>query len=439
MIPSCVNKNLTLQKENINYIKEFKNISKTHSQDDDDDYISKVEEVNNLIESSLYNTIDSNNIPGCEQLSTDKLYYYQALECLNTNINDLYTTIYGGRIHVCLYSVNTNAVHPFLEFLLVKNMHHDIEADILMFPMFLYYKDLNMDILDESNRLQKLLLLNTENSIFKGYLMDENNSMNDIYLFYELDSRQIDYGHGELYRNNLLWKVTIDEMVNSRLVCNFPVDDSVTFFFVKNMQFMFLYKYNDNDNNLIYETPTVVYHGVEESLLYFKYLFGVSKMSNEEIMGPFYYFTDYNNAIKMSVDSYINKYHNSDTHNSDTHNSETGKKLGIIRSVIFLGINKVPMNYPEDPHDESYSNSILTAIDNNNANTNRISDRDGIWSNNYDSVYLGKLLLDNGQLIKGTPLWIVKNYDQQVSLSYHYLSSKIVKEDWSENKQYYIL
>ena len=426
MIPSCMNTNLKLQKEDVNYIKEL-NISKTYSQDDD--YVSKVEEVNNLIESSLYNNIESNNINSCEQLTNDKCYYYQALECLNTNINDVYNTIYGGRVHVCLYSVNTNAVHPFIEFLLVKNKHSDVEADSLMFPLFLYYKDLNIDILNESNRLQKLLLLNTENSTFKGYLLEENDLINDIYLFYELDSRQIDYGHGELYRNNLLWKVTIDEMVNSRLVCNFPVDDSVTNFFIKNMQFMFLHRYNNIENNIIYETPTVVYHGVEESMLYFNYLFGVSKMSSEEIMGPFYYFTDYNNAIKMSMDSFINKYSN----------IETDKKLGIVRSVIFLGINKVPMNYPEDEYDESYCNSILTAIDNNNANINRISDHDGVWSNNYDSVYLGKLLLDNGEFIKGTPLWVIKKYDQQISLSYHYLSSTTVKDEWSEKNHYFIL
>ena len=424
MIPSCMKTNLKLQKE---YITSANSLNSVNH----DDYISKVEEVNNLIESSLYNTIETNilNDSESDQFSDDKSYHYQALECLNTNINDVYNTVDFAKIHICLYSVNTPAVHPFLEFMLIKNKHSDVEADSLMFPIFLYYKDLNIDILNESNRLQKLLLLNTENSTFKGYLLEENDLINDIYLFYELDSRQIDYGHGELYRNNSLWKVTIDEMVNSRLVCNFPVYDSVTFFFVKNMQFMFLHRYNNNENNIIYETPTVVYHGVEESMLYFKYLFGASKMTSEEIMGSFYYFTDYNNAVKMSVDSHKKKYIN----------NETDKKIGVIRSVIFLGINKVPMNYPEDQHDESYYNSILTSIDNNNANTNRISDHDGIWSNNYDSVYLGKLLLDDGQMIKGTPLWVIKNYNQQASLSYHYLSSRIVKDGWCENKQYHIL
>jgi hypothetical protein len=295
--------------------------------------------------------------------------------------------------------------------------------------VFLYYKDLNIDILNEANKLQKLLLLNSDNNTFKGYLLEENNLINDIYLFYELNSQYHDYGHGELYRNNLLWKVTIDEIANTRLVCNFQVDDSVTFFFIKNMQFMFLYKYNNNENNIIYEIPTVVYHGVDESMLYFKYLFGVPKMTSKEIMGPFYYFTDYTNGIKMGIDSHINKYNY----------GETDKKIGLIRSVIFLGINKVPMNYPEDKHDESYYNSILTSIDNYNAEINRITDHDGIWSNTYDSIYLGKLLLDNGKTINGTPLWVVKKYEQQTSLSYHYLSSKILEDDWSETKKYYIL
>lgn len=416
MIPSSMNPNLKLNgnKNNIPNETVFKN----------NNYVSQIEEMNNLIDSSLYEVKNKE-----EELLNDKTYYYQGLECLNTDINELYNTIYGARVYICMYSVNTNAKHPFLEYLLLKNKHRDIYPDILTFPMFLYYKDLGMDILNESDKLRELLVLKIDETKFKGYLLEENDGMNDVYLFYELDKTLEDIGKGEIYRNNGIWKATIDEMVNSRLICNFPVDDSVTVFFIKNTQFMFLYKYNDKENNIIYETPTVVYNGVDESKLYFNYVFGVSKKSSEEIMGPFYYFTDYNNAIKMSIETHKNKYQN----------IETDKKIGIIRSVVFLGVNKVPMNYPEDNHDESHLNSILTSIDNNNANTNRISDHDGLWSNQYDSVYLGRLLLDDGKLINGTPLWVVKDYEQQTSLSYHYLSSKLLENEYNENRPIYIL
>jgi hypothetical protein len=179
-------------------------------------------------------------------------------------------------------------------------------------------------------------------------------------------------------------------------------------------------------------------------------------------MGPFFYFTNYKNAVKMSIDSYNNKYNN--TPNSDGDTSPTtssiasqtiqsnvlsniltstfmnvDKKIGIIRSVIFLGVNKVPMNYPEDELDDSFHSSILSSIDNENAQINRISDHNGSWTEKHDSVYVGNLLLDNGKFIKGTPLWVVKDYNQQSSLSYHYLSSKILNGEWSDNTDYYIL
>jgi hypothetical protein len=296
--------------------------------------------------------------------------------------------------------------------------------------------------------------------------------LSDLYLFYEYEY-EYEYkklleessqtptqttdntiGCGEMYRNDIVWKVVIDEIVNSRLVCNFPIDDIVTYFFLRNPQFMFLYKYNDKDDNIIYETPTAVYHGVNESMLYFKYIFGVPKTNYDDIMGPFYYFTNYKNAVKMSIDSYNNKYNT--TPNSEVDALPTtrpnalsnilsttfmniDKKIGIIRSVIFLGVNKVPMNYPEDEYDDSFHSSILSSIDNENAQINRISDHNGSWAEKYDSVYLGKLLLDNGKFITGTPIWVVKDYNQQSSLSYHYLSSKILNDEWSDNVDYYIL
>ena len=433
-----------------------------------DNYIHKVEDVNNLLESSLENI--SQNIMSNPELDNDndKSYYYQAIECLNSDINTIYKNCQdGARIHLCMYNVNTTAKHPFLEFYLIKNRHDDFYPDILCFPSFFYYNEMNIDISTESLKIFKMLFIDVANIKFNGYLLEETNNLSDLYLFYEYKNVVEEtpppttdnaIGNGEMYRNDILWKVVIDEIVNSRLVCNFPINDIVTYFFLRNPQFMFLYKYNNNENNIIYETPTAVYHGVNESMLYFKYIFGIPKTNYDDIMGPFYYFTNYKNAVKMSIYSYKNKYNNTPNSDGDTTTNSsqpispnvlsnilgstfmnTDKKIGIIRSVIFLGVNKVPMNYPEDEVDESYHSSILSSIDNENAQTNRIFDHNGSWTEKYDSVYVGKLLLDNGKFISGTPLWVVKDYNQQTSLSYHYLSSTLLKDEWSDNLDYSIL
>lgn len=436
----------------------------------DDNYVHKVEDVNNLLEASFVNA-QSNVEPRNIESDDDKSYYYQALECLDSDINTIanYCTD-GTRIHLCLYNVNTNAKQPYLEFYLTKNRHDNFYPDILSFPSFFYYNEMNTDISSESLKIFKILFMETANIKFNGYLLEETNNLSDLYLFYEYEYKKVleetsqtqspppttdnSIGCGEMYRNDIVWKVVVDEIVNSRLVCNFPIDDIVTYFFLKNPQFMFLYKYNDKDNNIIYETPTAVYHGVNESMLYFKYIFGVPKTNYDDLIGPFYYFTNYKNAVKMSIDSYNNKYNTTPTTEVDVSSTtrpnvlsnmlrntfmNIDKKIGIIRSVIFLGVNKVPMNYPEDEYDDSFHSSILSSTDNENAQINRISDHNGSWAEKYDSVYLGKLLLDNGKFIEGTPIWVVKDYNQQSSISYHYLSSKILNDEWCDNVDYYIL
>jgi hypothetical protein len=430
---------------------------------DNESYIHKVEDANNLLESTFLNTqTDTKN-----ESYEDKSYYYQAIDCLNSDINTLDNScIDGTRIHLCLYNVNTTAKHPFLEFYLIKNRHDDIYPDILCFPTFFYYKEMNIDILTESLKIFKILFIDTTKIKFNGYLLEETNQLKDLYLFYEYTNTNTNtnevsttsdniIGSGEIYRNDNLWKVVLDEIINTRLVCNFPIDNIVTNFFLRNPHFMFLHKYNYNDNNIIYETPTVVYHGVNASMLYFKYIFGIPKTNYDDIMGPFYYFTDYKNAVKMSIDSYNNKYNNTPNTELDSSLSSptpnvlsnvlntafmnVDKKIGIVRSVIFLGVNKVPTNYPEDDVDNSLQSSILSCIDNENAQINRISDHNGLWTEKYESVYIGKLLLDNGKFIKGAPLWVVKDYNQQASLSYHYLSSKLLTDGCCDNLDYYIL
>lgn len=465
MLPSSKNNSLNINSDITTNCLNYTN--KTM----DDNYVHKVEDVNNLLESSFVNvqsiTDTTNNIEN----DNDKSYYYQAMDCLNNDITSIHNYCTdGARIHLCLYNVNTNAKHPFLEFYLIKNRHDDFYPDILSFPSFFYYNEMNTDISHESLKMFKsMLFIDVANIKFNGYLLEETNNLSDLYLFYEYKNVTQEprstptptsdnaMGGGEMYRNDIVWKVVVDEIVNTRLVCNFPIDDTVTNFFLRNPHFMFLYKYNNKNDNIIYETPTIVYHGVNESMLYFKYIFGITKTNYDDIMGPFYYFTSYKNAVKMSIDSYNNKYNT--TPNSEVETSSTpsiikpnvlsnmlkttfmniDKKIGIIRSVIFLGVNKVPVNYPDDEVDDSFQSSILSSIDNENAQINRISDHNGLWTEKYDSVYIGKLLLDNGKFITGTPMWVVKDYNQQTSLSYHYLSSKILNDEWSDNEDYYIL
>ena len=61
----------------------------------------------------------------------------------------------------------------------------------------------------------------------------------------------------------------------------------------------------------------------------------------------------------------------------------------------------------------------------------RISDRDGEWAQNYDSAYLGRVELDNGELIDD-PVLVVKEYKQQIPLSYHFIDNHTLDKNSNE-------
>jgi hypothetical protein len=339
-----------------------------------DNYIHKVEDVNNLLESSFENI--SQNIMSNPELDNDndKSYYYQAIECLNSDINTVYNNcLDGARIHLCMYNVNTNAKHPFLEFYLIKNRHDDFYPDILCFPSFFYYNEMNIDISTESLKIFKMLFIDVANIKFNGYLLEETNNLSDLYLFYEYKNVVEEtptpttdnaIGNGEMYRNDIVWKVVIYEIVNSRLVCNFPINDIVTYFFLRNPQFMFLYKYNNNENNIIYETPTAVYHGVNESMLYFKYIFGIPKTNYDDYCE----YVKKVEQVKSSLTFFINLMKNNIC------------SLDNIVNMCLLLQKKII----ENPQNEEYLNSIYIIIKecmdyllfNNEMETNVISNKD---------------------------------------------------------------
>jgi hypothetical protein len=49
----------------------------------------------------------------------------------------------------------------------------------------------------------------------------------------------------------------------------------------------------------------------------------------------------------------------------------------------------------------------------------RVSDRNSIWKINFNSVYIGKIKLDNGNYFEDGPIWVIKDYNQQITLSSH--------------------
>ena len=108
----------------------------------------------------------------------------------------------------------------------------------------------------------------------------------------------------------------------------------------------------------------------------------------------------------------------------------------IVRFALFIGKVKYIQNNLNDPIDESEIKKQRLEDETMDKNmerlTYRISDHDGLWCKKFNSVYLGHTELDNGTYLENTPIIVVKEYEQQFPLSYHYVNKKKLEGDREE-------
>jgi hypothetical protein len=413
--------------------------------------------------------------------STTSSYYYYDIESdlLKSDIEN-YMDTYGyetGTINLCIYQINVSGKTPFIQYILQKNnSQHKKHPDTIKFPTFNYIK--GMDIMSYCQSiLDMTFICYSENmkAENKGTYVEENvdersesklsdytperqrrsmykgftNNNNEFQLFFDCSLYNIDVH--KLYRENDLYLTLMDEIVNHRSICNFKIDEEVVDFFMNHPNFVYLV---DADEYYI-ETPLVAYVGCNYNQLEFSSIFGISTSKPESLMGPYYYFTDYQNAIKAGgwVNKEIQNRHNGSTQNTSKKTSqkmvdydEHGRfiKGGLIRFAIFPGNTKVTTNCLENSTDKSQITQNMLELDSstmeykNARNAIRFSDRDALWTQKYDSVYVGPMALDNGDTYQETPMWVLKDYEQQIPLTIHSIDKRTLKETWSRGDKYYI-
>lgn len=426
MFPGSINKN------NQREIHHLNNINTTQTQ------YSNID-LNETHEFNKYMNTNTNIEPPNLQNTNNKKYNYNILNLLQTDTD--FNIEPNTVIHICSYRIITTELYPILMYLLYK----DPKLDTFNFPSFKYSTYINPVLFAETFLYNLLnfnqILINTEeqnvsvpinyNTIFKGFLHENN----ELFLFF--DSTNCENNIYDVYKKNKIWYGLIDEIINQQHICNFKIDSLVTNFFINNIDIIYL----KDENNINYEIPIVAYSGQPDNNLNFTYTFGVTKKKEHAFMGPYYYFTDYTNSIYEGGWSSIHK--SEFKNNKLITEGENGKyiKGGIVRFAIFLGINKIVLNNTNDETDKS---SIKQTLLNDNTSsyeylTTRITDYDGKWADSYDSVYIGKLKLDDETYMKKYPYWVLKKYEQQLPLSFHYINKKTLGETFQENENYLIL
>jgi hypothetical protein len=326
---------------------------------------------------------------------------YEATDHLLDNIDkqlflDLFSTV-----KICAYQIVNKDVKPFIQFLLVN----DPSMNSLSFPCVNILTITETIALGNTYDLlsyiqhfmgeliQKLSFLN--NNKFMGFHLDKKSKT--LVLLYDLSKCQ--FNTSIVYKQNKLWFSLVDEIMNKGHVCGIKIDPKLTNFFLLNQQFITI----RNNLGQKIEHPVACYVKEKISKLNFTHYFGLSKMEiGAAFLGPYYYLTDFDNALYSVND----------------------EKKGLLRFAVFLGKMMVKLNYPEDPIDnsdlkrEKLKGSIKEQL------MMRITDYNGLWADSYDSCFIGKIKLDNGDILGNTPVFVVKNYEQHFSLTYHYINNE---------------
>lgn len=366
-----------------------------------------------------------------------KIYNYIALDKLVDDIDEILSKNNINDVKINAYEIKNTGKIPYLKYLLLKNPSNDI----------LFFPELEISSL-KINSLRLILLAKLylfgilrlgdydtfeKNICFKGFYINNE----EVHIFFDLSDCNLNIDNR--YRKNTLWFCLIDEIINHNSVCDFCIDSSISNFFINNSEFCFLK--NKNNNN--YELPIVGYIGIQQSKLNFTYTFGISAKDKNSILGPYYYFTDYSGSIREGGWSETGKPVIKDGIAITDNDFGRFKHSGIVRFALFLGKMKIIENLLDDENDNSEIKKERLNDTNLNHNmevlTMRISDHEGKWSETYDSVFLGKIELDNGEYLKNTPIFVLKKYEQQIPLSYHYIDKSYLNDTYDENDKYIIM
>jgi hypothetical protein len=361
-------------------------------------------------------------------------YNYMITNFLNKELELLPDINEESQILLCVYKINNDGKFPFIQFLLSNNGFGEMALPNL--PIF---SDFNSNTLIRYSKVflsGMLRVLDFENFnekiCFDGYYEFEET----IYLFFDTSNYIFEYENANASTQSLF--VLPDEIINHRKVCNIPICYETTDFFITNNSINYLY----DENNELYELPIVGFVGKPTvNQLNFTYTFGESPKNKLAILGPYYYFTNFNQAIRHG--GWSPDYRPQYLHNKLITNNENGIYLkgGIVRFALFTGITKFIENMPNYPIDESEikKQKLGDSMINKNyeIQTLRISDHDGLWTRTCDSAYLGNIELDDGSFLQETPIFVMKDYNQQIPLSYHFIDKTSLGDSYEPNNESY--
>lgn len=320
-------------------------------------------------------------------------------------------------IYLLNYHIDSHSDNYYLKYMLIKNP----VTNLLQFPFFEINEGMFCNGSLEISQLEnfiKLYILNTlavsvkdeyiNNIRCKGFYKYKNN------YFCLTDISSLKFNLVDLHLDiDIIWFGLVNEIINTKKIYDCQIDCHVTNFFLNNYPFLIL-----ELNYTELQIPIEAYLVVPYSKLSLSFNYGIQPSLESATFGPYFYFYNYNNAIAQISDININNMYLSSV------NNKNDIEWAVIRYVTFLNDYKFIDSLNTD---ESYIKDIL--LNNNNSKNYELltlnkTDYDGLWANRFDSLHIGKILLDDGSLFFNYPIYVLKDESQFKALSYHYLCQK---------------
>lgn len=354
-------------------------------------------EIDNPQTSSLRKSIFKNL-----NIRSDNTYKYKLENLINnTNVN------YKGNVYICMYTVVTSSIQPFLLYLLYN------DNDVMKLP---HIKVTSPNFFSDIEKKISFITNNSE-STYKGHVLFNN----EMYVFYNLADNI--YSTELLSRKDTWWFSLMTEICYLKKLMHFKIDNRVIELFMNHQYLCKLYDINQN----VFMSPHPLYYG--SNMEYIEHIIGlgVTKNAYNADFGPFFNFGSYEIGSRyggwtlrykpFTGNKIIGNFESKDVIITDNDFGRY-KSGGIVRFAVFIGKYKTFLNRPHDPEDNSrYADGANVAKE-----KRKIIDVQGSWAKHNDSVHKGQLGIHQYNVVeqKGYT-FVVKKFNQQYPLTYHRL------------------
>jgi len=313
---------------------------------------------------------------------------------------------------ICIYSIKNIHDKPFLVYVLHNHTNE------LQWLSVKNYTDKTVGSLH--HRLKKEF---NKNIILKGKI--SNNERHQ--LWFELVDDDIVVENMKLAQKYI--PCLVSEIVNQRKYLNIDISIRIIHFLLYHPDFIFLF----NEQNKKYEIPEIGYYGNYYKKIALVAAIGLKRESPLASVGSYYYFAGYGRAMRYAVKTTNQKPMCINGKLITTDESGTYTKGGMVRFALFLGKSTCLLSRKNDKDDTSMISKNLKENYEYQINGR---DTDGKWTQNYDSIHLGKRKYSSKTNPEGVMLYpqtTIKLFEQQLQLSYYYVdtSQKIIDHDYS--------